>query len=84
MLRQFAQRVQLGELRGVVGIRRSSPGAGRRRARRRRRTARQISQSSSKCVVQEVFLVVTPGTSLAMIEPPRETMPVTRLTVSGT
>ena len=80
-LGQLGQGVQLGELGGVVGVR---GGTGPQAVTEEGDVCTaKISHSSSKWVYRK-FSWWCARHQPAMIQPPRETMPVTRLAVRGT
>ena len=74
---QFAQRLQLGELRRVAGVGQRSRAAGRRPARKLTSCFWKILQISSKCSYRKFCLWFFTIHS-ARIAPPRLTMPVMR------
>ena len=81
-LGQLAQGLQLGELGRVVGV--GDAAGAQAVAQRERDVVGPHDLADVLEVLVEEVLLWWARHHLAMIEPPRETMPVTRLAVSGT
>ncbi len=79
-LGQLAQGVQFGELRFVVGVRCAAGAQTIAQAEKDTSYAFMMSQMSSKCVYRKLSRWCAMH-HLAMMEPPRETMPVRRCAV---
>ena len=80
--RQFAQRLQLGELGRVVGVGQAAGPQAVAQAEGHVVGLHDLAQLV-EVRVPRILLVVLPASSAPISEPPRLTMPVMRLVVSG-